>query len=397
MRQKSIAVIVVAAGKGERASADGTPDPKQYRKLAGRPVLSRTLDAFLDIPEVTAVLPVIHADHADRYAALGIADSRLMPPVTGGSSRQASVLEGLKALAPSRPDYVLIQDAARPFAGPDLIARVVAALGENDGALPTLPVTDTIKRSLDGVQVATTEDRGLLFAAQTPQGFRFGQIFSAHMRAATLRNRQFTDDAEIAEWAGLRVAMVRGERNNIKITHPEDFVRAARIIEGDEAVETRIGTGFDVHPFEPGSSVWLGGVEIPHVAKLKGHSDADVALHALTDAILGAIGEGDIGVHFPPSDMRWKGAASTVFLKHAGDLVARTGGRIVNLDVTIVCERPRIAQHVPAMRRIIADTLGIAPTRIAIKATTSEQLGFTGREEGIVAMASASVEVPRVD
>ena len=397
MRQKSIAVIVVAAGKGERASADGTPDPKQYRKLAGRPVLSRTLDAFLDIPEVTAVLPVIHADHADRYAALGIADSRLMPPVTGGHSRQASVLEGLKALAPSRPDYVLIQDAARPFAGPDLIARVVAALGEHDGALPTLPVTDTIKRSLDGVQVATTEDRGLLFAAQTPQGFRFGQIFSAHMRAATLRNRQFTDDAEIAEWAGLRVAMVCGERNNIKITHPEDFVRAARIIEGDEAVETRIGTGFDVHPFEPGSSVWLGGVEIPHVAKLKGHSDADVALHALTDAILGAIGEGDIGVHFPPSDMRWKGAASTVFLKHAGDLVARTGGRIVNLDVTIVCERPRIAQHVPAMRRIIADTLGIAPTRIAIKATTSEQLGFTGREEGIVAMASASVEVPRVD
>ncbi|WP_240233728.1 bifunctional 2-C-methyl-D-erythritol 4-phosphate cytidylyltransferase/2-C-methyl-D-erythritol 2,4-cyclodiphosphate synthase [Devosia lacusdianchii] len=396
MRQKSIAVIVVAAGKGERASAAGSSDPKQYRMVGGVPVLTRTIQAFLDIPYIERVLPVIHPDHADRYAALGLGDDRLMPPVVGGASRQASVLEGLKALAPLRPDLVLIQDAARPFAAPDVIGDVVVVLEQYDGALPGLPVTDTIKRTLDGRHVAATEDRSQLVAAQTPQGFRFGQIFSAHMRASTIR-RQFTDDAEIAEWAGLRVAMVMGDPSNIKITHPEDFARAERIIHGDQIMETRVGTGFDVHQFEPGDAVWLGGVRIPHRAKLKGHSDADVALHALTDAILGAIGEGDIGVHFPPSDMQWRGVASTVFLKHAGDLVAKARGRIVNLDVTIVCEAPRIAQHVPAMRGVIAETLGIAASRIAIKATTSETLGFTGREEGIVAMASASVEVPRVD
>lgn len=396
MRQKSVAVIIVAAGKGERVSADGSGDPKQYRSIAGKPVLLRTIEAFLAVPEIGTVLPVIHPDHADRYAALDLTGPRILPPVFGGASRQASVLEGLKVLAPLRPDLVLIQDAARPFAKPALVTSVIAALDELEGALPTLPVTDTIKRSVDHREVTITEDRSQLFAAQTPQGFRFGQIFSAHMRASTIR-RQFTDDAEIAEWAGLRVAMVPGDRDNIKITHPEDFARAERIISGDSPMETRIGTGFDVHPFEPGDAVWLGGVRIPHKARLKGHSDADVALHALTDAILGAISEGDIGVHFPPSDMQWRGAASTIFLKHAGALVARAGGRIVNLDVTIVCEAPRIGPHVAAMQGVIAETLGIATSRIAIKATTSEQLGFTGREEGIVAMASASVEVPRVD
>lgn len=396
MRQKSIAVLVVAAGKGERVSADGSSDPKQYRLVAGKPVLARTISAFLGVPNLTRLVTVIHADHAGRYAALRLDDDRLLPPVVGGASRQASVLEGLKALAPHKPDLVLIQDAARPFATLQVIGDVIAALDQYEGALPAIGVTDTIKRSADGRQVTTTEDRSQLFAAQTPQGFRFGQIFSAHMRASTIR-RQFTDDAEIAEWAGLRVAIVTGDRDNIKITHPEDLTRAERILSGDQTMETRVGTGFDVHPFEPGDAVWLGGVRIPHSAKLKGHSDADVALHALTDAILGAIGEGDIGVHFPPSDMQWRGAASTVFLKHAGALVARVGGRIVNLDVTIVCEAPRIGPHVAAMQGIIAETLGIATTRIAIKATTSEQLGFTGREEGIVAMASASVEVPRVD
>lgn len=396
MRQKSIAVLVVAAGKGERVSSDGSTDPKQYRLIAGKTVLARTIAAFLELPNVTNVVAAIHPDHADRYAALRFKDEKLLPPVPGGASRQASVLEGLKALAPHRPDLVLIQDAARPFTTPRLIGDVVAALEQYEGALPVLGVTDTIKRSADGVQVTSTEDRSQLFAAQTPQGFRFGQIFSAHMRASTIR-RQFTDDAEIAEWAGLRVAMVMGDRDNIKITHPDDFARAERVLSGDQIMETRVGTGFDVHPFEPGDAVWLGGVRIPHKAKLKGHSDADVALHALTDAILGAIGEGDIGVHFPPSDMQWRGAASTIFLKHAGALVAKAGGRIVNLDVTIVCEAPRIASHVPAMQEVIAETLGIATSRIAIKATTSEQLGFTGREEGIVAMASASVEMPRVD
>lgn len=396
MRQKSIAVIIVAAGKGERANIGGASDPKQYRTIGGRAVLARTVDAFLAHPQVGSVLPVIHPDHQERYAALGLGNERLLPAITGGATRQASVLAGLQALAPSRPDLVLIQDAARPFATPELIGDVIAVLDQYDGALPALQVTDTIKRSLDGREIVTTEDRRQLFAAQTPQGFRFGQIFSAHMRAGNVR-REFTDDIEIAEWAGLRVAMVMGDANNIKITHPEDFARAERILGDEHMMETRVGTGFDVHPFEPGDAVWLGGVRIEHEMKLKGHSDADVALHALTDAILGAIGEGDIGVHFPPSDMQWRGAASTVFLKHAGALVAKAGGRIVNLDVTIVCERPRIAAHVPAMREVIAATLGIATSRIAIKATTSEQLGFTGREEGIVAMASASVEVPRID
>ncbi|HEV7345249.1 MAG TPA: bifunctional 2-C-methyl-D-erythritol 4-phosphate cytidylyltransferase/2-C-methyl-D-erythritol 2,4-cyclodiphosphate synthase [Devosia sp.] len=396
MREKSIAVIIVAAGRGERASVDGSPDPKQYRMLAGRPVLARTIQAFLAVPDVTTVVPVIHADHADRFAMLGLSDERLMPPVIGGASRQASVLEGLKALAPRRPDVVLIHDAARPFVDGEVIGNVVAMLDRHDGALPVSGVIDTIKRSLDGKHVATTEDRAQLFAAQTPQGFRFGQIFSAHMRASTIR-RQFTDDAEIAEWAGLRVAMVAGHVDNFKLTHPRDFARAERVISGDQAMETRVGTGFDVHPFEPGDAVWLGGVRIPHSARLKGHSDADVALHALTDAILGAIGEGDIGVHFPPSDMQWRGVASTLFLEHAGALVAKAGGRIVNLDVTIVCEAPRIASHVPAMREVIGATLHVATSRIAIKATTSEKLGFTGREEGIVAMASASIELPRLD
>lgn len=393
-RSKFIAVIIVAAGKGERAQTGEVSEPKQYRRVGGRPVLTRTMEAFLAHPGVSAVVPVIHPDHATRYLELGLADDRLRDPVEGGASRQASVLAGLKALAPEQPDLVLIQDAARPFISVAQIDAVISALQAHDGALPALPLTDTIKRAPDGQLVLKTEDRRTLFAAQTPQGFRFGQIFSAHMRAENLR-RDFTDDAEIAEWAGLRVVTTPGDRDNFKITHPEDFRRAERHISGDHAMETRVGTGFDVHPFEPGDAVWLGGVRIEHHLKLQGHSDADVALHALTDAILGSIGEGDIGVHFPPTDMQWRGMASTVFLKHAGDLVAQRGGRIVNLDVTIVCETPRIAKYVPAMCTVISQTLGIQPSRIAIKATTSEKLGFTGREEGIVAMASASVEVPR--
>lgn len=393
-RPKFIAAIIVAAGKGERAQTGDVAEPKQYRSVGGRPVLRRTLEAFLAHPRISAVVPVIHPDHVEHYNGLAMADDRLRAPVFGGANRQASVLEGLKAIAGERPDLVLIQDAARPFVTLEQISAVLSGLESHDGALPTLALTDTIKRAPDGLTVVATEDRRTLFAAQTPQGFRFGQIFSAHMRAAGLR-REFTDDAEIAEWAGLRVTMTAGDRNNFKITHPEDFRRAERHISGEQAMETRVGTGFDVHPFEPGDAVWLGGVRIEHTAKLKGHSDADVALHALTDAILGAIGEGDIGVHFPPSDMQWRGAASTVFLKHAGDLVAKRGGRIVNLDVTVVCEAPRIAKHVPAMCTVISETLGIRPDRVAIKATTSEKLGFTGREEGIVAIASASVEVPR--
>jgi 2-C-methyl-D-erythritol 4-phosphate cytidylyltransferase/2-C-methyl-D-erythritol 2,4-cyclodiphosphate synthase len=396
MSSKSIAVIIVAAGKGERASVNGVAEPKQYREIAGKTVLERTIKAFLAHETVTMVLPVIHADHAQRFAELGLKHERLLEAVQGGATRQASVLEGLKALAKLRPDRVLIQDAARPFVSERVISDVIEALKEHDGALPVLPITDTIKRSLGDELVSKTEDRNLLFAAQTPQGFRFGPIFSAHMRTGTVR-REFTDDAEIAEWAGMRVKMIPGDRDNFKITHPEDFARAERLLLGETMYETRVGTGYDVHYFEPGDAVWLCGVKIPHHAKLNGHSDADVALHALTDALLGAIGAGDIGIHFPPSDEQWRGAASTIFLKHAGKLVAERKGRIVNLDVTIVAEAPRIAKHAPAMCAVIAETLGISPSRVNVKATTNEKLGFIGREEGMIAMASASIEVPRED
>lgn len=394
---RSIAVIVVAAGRGERASASGEDAPKQYRSVAGTPVLARTIAAFLDHPGVAWVLPVIHPDHATRYAALNLAHPRLLPPTRGAATRQGSVLAGLEALAPYAPDLVLIQDAARPLVDPATIAGVVTALDTESAALPVVPVTDTIKRSLDGATVSGTEDRRQLFAAQTPQGFRFGEILAAHRRAAN-EPTEFTDDAAIAEWSGLTVQLTPGHVHNLKITHPEDFRRAERLL-GEEhpTMETRTGTGFDVHPFEPGDAVWLGGIRIPHAMKLKGHSDADVALHALTDAILGAIGEGDIGQHFPPSDERWRGAASSIFVAHAADLVRQRGGRIVNLDVTIVCEAPRVGPHVAAMKAAIAAAAGLSPTRVAIKATTSEELGFVGRREGIVAMASASVELPRED
>lgn len=387
--QRSIAVIVVAAGVGERMGGG----PKQYRMLGGEPVLSRTIKAFTQRDDITWVLPVINAGHADIYAGLRLADTKLRPPVHGAASRQGSVLAGLEALAALKPDVVLIQDAARPLVDAETIAGVIAALG--DAALPVLPVTDTIKRSHDGKLAQGTEDRRTLFAAQTPQGFAYPLILDAHRRAAA-EPTEFTDDAAIAEWAGIPVTLTRGSPRNLKLTHPEDFERAERLL-GGKPMETRTGTGFDVHPFEPGDHVWLGGVRIPHTARLKGHSDADAALHALTDALYGALGEGDIGTHFPPSDPQWKGAASRIFLEHAARLVTGRGGRIVNLDLTIVCEAPKISPHAPAMKSVIADACGIAPARIAIKATTSEKLGFTGRDEGLMAMATATIELPRED
>jgi len=393
---RSVAVIIVAAGRGERAAPDGKGDPKQYRLLGGIPILSRTIAAMLAIPAIDRVLPVIHADHADRYAALGLSDSRLLHPVFGGADRQTSVRAGLEALAPLHPDLVLIQDAARPFVDAALVAGVLAALSTHRGALPVIPVTDTIKRSHDGVIVDGTEDRHTLFAAQTPQGFHFEAILAAHRRAAGLP-QPFTDDAGIAEWAGLGVALAPGSVRNIKITLPEDFARAERLLGEATMMETRVGTGFDVHPFEPGDFVTLGGIRIPHGKRLQGHSDADAALHALTDALYGALGEGDIGTHFPPSDPQWRGTDSAVFLRHAAGLVTGRRGRIVNLDLTLVCEAPRIGPHVAAMRERIGEICTISPDRVAVKATTSERLGFTGREEGIVALATASIELPRED
>lgn len=387
--QKSIAVVIVAAGTGERVGGG----PKQYRLLAGKPVLTRTIEAFARRPDISWVQLVLHRDHAAQFEALGILDPKVLPPVAGAATRQGSVLAGLEALAPFKPDLVLIQDAARPLVDDAVIDGVLAGLGS--AALPVVPVTDTIKRSTDGAFAHGTENRRELFAAQTPQGFAFDIILEAHRRAAS-GTEEFTDDAAIAEWAGVPVALTAGSVRNIKLTHAEDFERAERLL-GGRGMETHVGTGFDVHPFEPGDAVWLGGVRIPHSAKLKGHSDADAALHALTDAIYGALGEGDIGTFFPPSDPQWKGAASAVFLKHAAGLVARRGGRIVNLDLTIVCEAPKISPHVPAMRAAIAEACGILEGRIAVKATTSEKLGFAGRGEGLMAMATATLELPRED
>jgi 2-C-methyl-D-erythritol 4-phosphate cytidylyltransferase/2-C-methyl-D-erythritol 2,4-cyclodiphosphate synthase len=386
---KTIAVIVVAAGTGARVGGG----PKQYRMLAGVPVLARTIAAFTRRGDVNWVLPVINPSHGDLYASLKLDDPKLMPPVGGAATRQGSVLAGLEALASRAPDLVLIHDAARPLVDDDVISGVITALG--DAALPVLPVTDTIKRSSDGRFAEGTEDRNTLFAAQTPQGFSYHAILDAHRRAAA-EPAEFTDDAAIAEWAGIAVTLTPGSSRNIKLTHPADFERAERLL-GGTSMETRTGSGYDVHAFEPGDAVWLGGVRIPHTARLTGHSDADAALHALTDAIYGAIGEGDIGTFFPPSDPQWKGAASSVFLKHAAGLVAERGGRIVNLDVTIVCEAPKIGPHVPAMKAAIAEACTISPARVAIKATTSEKLGFIGRGEGVVAMATATIELPRED
>lgn len=384
-----IAAIVVAAGTGERAGGE----PKQYRGLAGVPVLARAIQSMLAVEAVGWVLPVIHADHAERYRSLNLADARLLPAVPGGAHRQASVLAGLRALTGRNPDLVLIHDAARPLVGAEIVTGVIDALVDHDGALPASPVTDTIKRSSDGTRIIATEDRLTLFAAQTPQGFRYRAILDAHERAAK-ETDTFTDDASIAEWAGLSVVLTKGSSANLKLTLPEDFGRAERLIAGG-TMETRIGTGFDVHAFGPGTFVTLGGVEIAHTHGLVGHSDADAVLHAIADALYGALGAGDIGTHFPPGDERWRGAASRIFLAHAAGLVGAGHGRIVNIDATVVCEAPRITPHVGAMRVAIAAACGISEGRVAIKATTSEGMGFTGRREGIAAMATASIEVPR--
>ncbi|GGA52691.1 bifunctional enzyme IspD/IspF [Pelagibacterium lentulum] len=384
----------MAGGVGARAnSASDTSLPKQYRLVAGIPLLSRTLAALLEIDAVSVVVPVIGSDHQSFYNDLGLSHAKLRGPVIGGETRQLSCLAGLEALQSEKPDLVLIHDAARPFVDAALIEGVAAALADADGAIPVTLVTDTIKRSLDGKTVGGTEDRTQLFAAQTPQGFRYEPILAAHRRAVELSDG-FTDDAAIAEWANLRVALSQGSTRNIKITLPEDFARAERMILGNRRMEVRVGTGFDVHAFEPGDHVILGNIEIAHSAQLKGHSDADVVLHALADALYGALADGDIGAHFPPSDDQWKGADSTIFLKHATQRVAERGGRILHLDVTIICERPKIGPHVQAMRKRIAEIAAIDIGRVAVKATTSERLGFTGREEGIAAQAAATIELP---
>lgn len=388
------ALIVVAAGRGSRAYVGEEDLPKQYKPLNGIPVLKRTLSALIAMPCVDMILPVIHADDVRLFGSLHLDDPKLMSPIFGGETRQLSVLAGLEALSERTPTNVLIHDAARPFVDEKTVEGVIDGLTDADAVLPVTLVVDTIKRSTDGRTVGGTEDRTQLYAAQTPQGFAYSAILAAHRRAAEMSDG-FTDDAAIAEWAHIPVALSWGNIDNIKITASDDFRRGERMLMGDNIVETRTGTGFDVHPFVPGDSVTLGGVSIPHTAKLKGHSDADAGLHVLTDALLGALAEGDIGTHFPPTDPKWKGEPSSTFLKFAVDRVAARGGRIVNLDLTIVAEAPKISPHTQALRQSIADICAIATSRVSVKATTSEKMGFVGRGEAIATMGTATIELPR--
>jgi 2-C-methyl-D-erythritol 4-phosphate cytidylyltransferase / 2-C-methyl-D-erythritol 2,4-cyclodiphosphate synthase len=383
--------LIVAAGRGSRASTGAGNHPKQYELIGGVPVLAHTLHPFMRNSGISQVLVVIHPDDAELYAAAteGLA---LLPPVTGGATRQASVLAGLEALAAHSPTRVLIHDAARPFVTRDVIARVLTALETHPAAIAADPISDTLKRAAVDGTITQTIDRAGLWRAQTPQGFHFPTILAAHRKAAGAGKVDFTDDAALAEWAGLPVLLVAGSSANIKITTNEDLLAANR--SKSTPGYSRSGLGFDVHAFAPGDHVWLGGVRIDHTHKLDGHSDADVVLHALTDALLGTIGDGDIGQHFPPSDPQWKGAASILFLEDAVRRVRARGGRILNADITVLAEAPKVGPHRSAMQSVIANALGCTPRDVGIKATTTETLGFVGRREGIAAMAVATVVLP---
>jgi 2-C-methyl-D-erythritol 4-phosphate cytidylyltransferase/2-C-methyl-D-erythritol 2,4-cyclodiphosphate synthase len=381
--------LVVAAGKGERAKrAGGSPtEPKQYCPLAGKPVLRWSLEAFLGHEAIQGVQVVIANENRELYDK-AVSGLTLDPPVAGGATRQESVRLGLEALAASAPDRVLIHDGARPLVSRDLIARVAGGLDSADAVAPLLGVADTLRR-----KTATGYDiqpRDELFRAQTPQGFHFAGILDAHRRFA---HATVTDDFALAERAGMSLGNVAGEETNMKLTNPGDFA-LAECLAASALPDVRTGAGFDVHRFTKGDFVWLCGVKIPHDSGLEGHSDADAGLHALTDAILGAIASGDIGAHFPPTEERWKGAASHIFLKHAASLVRDQGGVISHVDVTLICERPKIAAHRDVMRERIAQILGIGIARVSVKATTTEGLGFTGRREGIAAQATATVRLP---
>ena len=384
-----VAAIVVAAGQGVRAGGDL---PKQFRRIGGDTLLQRALSAFTGVPAVSLVQPVIRLDDLAFVRTL-TEGMNILPPVSGGATRQASVRAGREALEPQKPDIVLIHDAARPFASSELIARAIEAVEKTGAAIPGLPVTDTVKRIDRTGTIETTLDRNSIRLVQTPQAFAFPTLLKAHRHAATQGRDDFTDDAALAEWVGMKVSVFEGEPGNIKLTTPDDFARA-EAIQSASLGDVRTGSGFDVHAFGPGDHVTLGGIRIPCDKALTGHSDADVALHALTDAILGALADGDIGAHFPPTDPQWRGASSDRFLVFAVDRVRARGGLIAHLDLTIVCEFPRISVHRNTMRANIARLARIDTERVAVKATTSEKLGFTGRGEGIVAYGTATVRLP---
>lgn len=389
------AAILTAAGRGSRAGGDL---PKQWQILAGRPVLAHTLAAFAARDDIARILLVIHPDDRARAQALVAAHGGAGPGislVSGGADRAESVLNALRALAGSDTTRVLIHDGARPLVSDAVISRVLGALGSAPGAAPALAVTDALWRG--GQTVTGTMPRDGIFRAQTPQGFAFPAILHAHQA----HPGQAADDVEVARAAGLDVAIVAGDEDNLKLTWPGDFARAERLLARpkeppmkDLPMDIRTGNGFDVHRFGPGDHLWLCGVRIPFDRGLQGHSDADVGMHALTDAIYGALAMGDIGQHFPPSDPRWKGAESHVFLSHAIGLAREGGYTLTHADVTLICEMPKIGPHAAAMRDRLATITGVEAGRISVKATTTERLGFTGRGEGIAALASATLVTP---
>jgi 2-C-methyl-D-erythritol 4-phosphate cytidylyltransferase/2-C-methyl-D-erythritol 2,4-cyclodiphosphate synthase len=359
--------------------------PKQYIQLDGVPVLRHAIMAFLNHPQIDQTRVVIHPHDLALYeiATDGLG---LGLPIYGGDLRQDSVRLGLQQIAVDTPDFVMIHDGARPFVPSDVIKRLLEALDSAAGAIPTLPLTDTIKRVVDG-KIVTTENRSQLWRAQTPQGFRYADILCAHLELA---GQNLTDDAAVCEAAGLVVASVDGNDTNIKITKPIDIESLRNVA---TAKETRTGSGFDVHRFTDGDQVMLCGVAVPYTQSLEGHSDADVGLHALTDALLGAIGEGDIGHFFPPSDEKWRGVDSDKFVAYAMKLINSRGGRVVNVDITLICEAPKIGPHRLQMRDQVAKILGIKPSRVNVKATTTEMLGFIGRGEGIASQAVVNIEI----
>lgn len=375
--------LIVAAGRGNRAGGD---IPKQYRMLGGRCMLRHTCMAFLNHPRIDAVKVVIHPDDSRLYAD-SVKGLDMLPPENGGATRQLSCRNGLESLSVLSPRLAIVHDAARPFVDGATIDRVLDSLEAASAVVAAVPLTDTLKRAGADAVVTETVDRESLWKAQTPQGFHYRDILSAHRRLAS---HPFTDDAAVAEAAGLTVVLVQGNEDNFKVTTEEDFVRAERML---GAGDIRVGSGFDVHRFREGDFVRLCGININHDRSLGGHSDADVGLHALTDALLGAIGDGDIGSHFPPGDPEWRKADSAVFFKHVATLLAERGGEIRHLDVTLICEAPKIGPHRQAMRARIAEIAGIGRDRVSVKATTTEGLGFTGRREGIAATATATVRL----
>jgi 2-C-methyl-D-erythritol 4-phosphate cytidylyltransferase/2-C-methyl-D-erythritol 2,4-cyclodiphosphate synthase len=385
-----VAAVVVAAGRGTRTGLDY---PKQYKVMGGSPMVRESLRVFTTHPEVHVVLPVIHPDDGARFAAAA-AGLDLAEPVAGAATRQGSVRAGLEALAKEAPEIVLVHDAARPFTSAALVSRAIEAASRYGAAIPGMPVTDTVKLVDAQGTITATLDRAAMRTVQTPQAFRFATLLDAHRRAAAAGRDDFTDDGALVEWAGMRVSVFEGEAGNIKMTTADDFARAERDAQAALS-DIRTGIGYDIHSFDTGGDgVWLGGIKIAHSRKLSGHSDADVALHALVDAILGALADGDIGVHFPPSDETWRGASSDRFLAFAVERVKQRGGMVAHLDVAIVCEAPKVNPRRDEMRKRIAEIAGISIDRVGVKATTNEKLGSLGREEGIAAYATATIRLP---